>query len=360
LTFRRSDALALAIALFVALFASVAVGQELPPAANQAEPSEADVVRAREEFLQGAELTKTNRWTDALAAFERSLKLRRHAVTTYNIAVCERALGQYTRAREMFRRALEENDAANGAQLAPTLIENTKAYTGQIEQLLVRANVQIAPDEVDIAIDGRPLERDKTAPSTGGGGGGGGTGPADTFVAGTRGAGPGERAPAARFQLLIDPGHHILLLSRAGFKPIALSRSFDAGQTLDLPLVLDKLDARLVVETDRDRAIVTVDDVDVGFAPVSLQRPAGRYHVVIRKKGFVPYVSDVVLDPGATVSLKPRLAEEKVALTQRWWFWTGAAALLVGTGVGVYFATAPSPQRPAPDGGGLGWAADVR
>ncbi|MBS2017701.1 MAG: PEGA domain-containing protein [Deltaproteobacteria bacterium] len=316
--------------------------------ADEAPTEEPELVRAREEFRDGAELTKKHRWSDALAAFERSRALRPHAVTTFNVGLCERALGQYTRARSTFHRALDENAASGGAALAPSLVESANAYLGQIESLLVRAEVTLAPEDVDIAVDGRPLEQDRLSGDT------------RTLVSGTRTAGVGEPAPHGRFVLLLDPGHHVFGLSRVGLKPVVLGRSFDPGEKVDLPIALDKLDAYMQIDSDRDRVLVTVDEVDVGFAPVRLRRPAGRYHVAIRKKGLVTYKQEVLLDAGTTVTIRPVLVEEKTPLTQRWWFWAGAAALLVGTGVGVYYATAPSPERPPPAGGGLGWASDVR
>lgn len=343
--FRRSDVAGAIAFVLVATCAGIAHADEPSPAPEE----DPDVVRAREEFRVGADAAKRNRWNEALISFERSLKLRKHAVTTYNVALCERALGQYTRARQTLRHALDDNEAAGGRELATTQTDNARAYLGQIEALLAKVDVHLAPDDVELAVDGRPLERDASSDPK-----------SPVWVAGTQPPGPGERAPSAHFQLAIDPGHHIFVLSRTGLKPIVLNRSFEPGQAIDLPLALDKLDAQLVVETRDERALVTVDDVDVGYAPVSLRRPAGRYHVTVRRRGFIPYAQDVALEPGATVKLTPQLAEEKTALTQRWWFWAGAAAILVGTGVGVYYATAPSPQRPAPDGGGLGWSVDIR
>src|SRR5947199_10579030 len=75
-------------------------------AAAHAEPS--DVDRARDAYKEGAALARDAQWGAALAAFERSAKLRPHPWATFNIAVCERALGQYVRARRTFARALDE------------------------------------------------------------------------------------------------------------------------------------------------------------------------------------------------------------------------------------------------------------
>ena len=69
-------------------------------------------LRARELYTQGIALVNAAQWGEALAKFEESSSLRSHPVTTYNVAVCERALGRYTRARITFANALAEASEA--------------------------------------------------------------------------------------------------------------------------------------------------------------------------------------------------------------------------------------------------------
>ena len=66
------------------------------PAQAQNEGAEVEdpkIVEARAAFMEGNALAKNARWGDALARFEASAKLRPHPGTTYNIGVCQRALG---------------------------------------------------------------------------------------------------------------------------------------------------------------------------------------------------------------------------------------------------------------------------
>src|SRR6516165_11896375 len=78
--------------------------------------------RARTEFVRGMELVKKTQWAEALVAFEAADKIRPHAVTTYNIGVCQRALGRYALARATFTRALLQSDGApDSAKLSETL-----------------------------------------------------------------------------------------------------------------------------------------------------------------------------------------------------------------------------------------------
>ena len=57
------------------------------------------VADARRYFQQGIAHVRKSEWAEAHDAFEKSTALRPHAVTTYNLGACQRAMGRYTRAR---------------------------------------------------------------------------------------------------------------------------------------------------------------------------------------------------------------------------------------------------------------------
>src|SRR5579864_7838177 len=150
-----------------------------PGRARAQDPAAADdpvVLEARREFTTGADLVRAERWGEALAAFERAAEKKPHAITTFNIAQCERAMGQYTRARRDFLGALEQDRASGGAQLPEISRVDARGLVAEIERLLAHVSVTLQPPEAAIAVDGRPLERD---------------GDRDAFVAGTLPPGPG-------------------------------------------------------------------------------------------------------------------------------------------------------------------------
>src|SRR5437763_13972053 len=111
----RSSAVLLALVLFAS-----------PAAAD-------DTTRARAEFVTATDHVKNARWGEALAAFERSAELRPHALTTFNIGACERALGRYTRARVTLQKALGANDAAGGKELAASFVTDAKNWMEEID-----------------------------------------------------------------------------------------------------------------------------------------------------------------------------------------------------------------------------------
>jgi hypothetical protein len=296
----------------------------------------ADVDAAREAFRKGYALAGDSQWGAALAAYERSYKLKPHPWTTFNIGICERALGQYVRAKKTFARALAERKP--DAELPESAVQDSQRFGAEIERLLATLEVTLEP-QAALAVDGQPLEEQSPG----------------VFVAGTMPAGPGTVPHASTFKLVLDPGPHVFLLTRRGFADAVHRQTVRPGEASVLKLVLERLPGTLHIAADRERAVVTVDRTDVGLAPVTLTRPAGKYKVKVSRPGFVPYEVEANLQPGERVDLSASLKEEKPALTQRWWFWTAAGVVLAGAAAGTYFLTRPEPERPPPSGGGLGW-----
>jgi tetratricopeptide (TPR) repeat protein len=306
----------------------------------------ASLNQARQLYARGAELVKKAQWSEALAAFEQSAALRPHPVTTYNRGACERALGRYTRAQKTLERALDENAHSTDAGALPeSLAADARSYLAEIDHLLARIDVTIAPAEAAIAVDGRPLEVAQANPPV--------------LLAGMLPAGPGVPPPAPRFELVVDPGAHVLTLSRKGFADVVVNRTFQPGSRSVLGLQLDRLPATLHVAASRPGAAVTVDGVDVGLAPIDLSRPAGSYKVAVKKQGYLTYQAQVSIAPGEQLDLRAALEEKRTPIYRRWWFWTAGGVILVGVGLGAYFG-ARAAETPKLDMGGLGWAVQAR
>jgi hypothetical protein len=354
----RSEKHALTVLAVACLFAPSARAADPPPTPQPVSPQAStdqpkdtpDIVKAREEFLNGAELVKQARWGEALAAFERSSKLRPHAITTYNIGACERAMGLYTQAQKTFKEALAQNDAAGKTDLPASLIVDIDGYLSQIRSLLSSALVSLLPANATITVDGRPLEVTEPSASP------------PVLVAGVRPPGSGESPPASLFRVQLDPGVHVFTLARKGFADAVVNRTFLPGATTELTLHLDRLPATLHVASYPSGGIVTVDGMDVGAAPIDVSRPAGSYKVLVKKPGYVPYETEVVVQSGEDINLSPNLPVEKVALTQRWWFWTGVGVVILGAAGGTYLIARSRETNPAPppDGGGLGWTLQLK
>jgi hypothetical protein len=238
--------------------------------------------------------------------------------------------------------AIQQNEGNGAGQLPEALTTQARAFILEIETLLARVSVRIDPPTARLAVDGRPLQR-------------AGGGNDSALVAGLRNPGAGEPAPGRSFDVLVDPGAHVFAVSAQGFTEVVVNRSFAPGSSQQLDLRLSRLPAALHIEADREGAVVAVDGMDVGVAPVDIARPGGKHRVVLRQRGFVTYDTSVAVRPGEEVTIRGRLPPLEKTLTERWWFWTIAGAVVAGAAATTYALTRPDPQRPPPDGGSLGW-----
>lgn len=296
-----------------------------PPAQAQGKVSrggaaaDPSVAEARRQFVRGATFVKSAQWTEALEAFEQSNRLRPHPITTYNVGACERALGRYTAARGHFHAAL---DAEPSGELPESIRSEIKVYLGEIERLLVHVELKVDPAGTTVTLNGRP------SPASG--------------------------------TLVLDPGTHIFALSRKGYSNAIVTKTFKPGAREVVTLNLDRLPARLHVSSNEKEAVVQINRVDIGYAPVVVERPAGSYLVRVAKPGFASYESVVGVNAGEEATIKAKLSPTPI--TQRWWFWSLTGLVVSGAVIGTYYATRgePTPQRPAPDGGGLGWTVELR
>lgn len=183
---------------------------------------EAATADAREAFRLGSALARAGQWREALAAFERSSKLRPHAITTYNIAYCERSLGHYTLARKLLREAFAQSEAHADQRLSEDVEVRARGYLAEVERKVARVRVSLKPAGLALVIDGRPLEKAV----------------AGEWLAGTRGPGAAERIGASELDLVIDPGPHVIVLAR-GQKSRVVQISLESGNAGRLVLELE-------------------------------------------------------------------------------------------------------------------------
>jgi hypothetical protein len=328
---------AIVVALVLLLVPRSAAAEPPPPPAQAAEGD-----RAREEFRAGARLVEQSEWAAALAAFERSLALKSHALTIYNIGVCQRYVGRYTLATQTLRQALARGEGTG--ELPDLFREQAKAYIDEIERKLARVTVTLSPAEATTAFDGRPLTAS----------------PSGEHVAGVAPPGEGKRVGPARFVVVADPGAHVLTFQLEGHDTIEIKRDLKAGAREEISVSLTEQNAELQIDADRKGAVVRVDDVDIGLTPVAVTRPPGRHTITVSKDGFVTYGTEVTLRPGQRTRLAAELPVERTPVTKKWWFWTAAAAVVATGALVTYFVTRPDPEPPPYESGSTGWLVPVR
>jgi hypothetical protein len=219
-----------ALALATNLLAVPAFAQAVPvgappPATPETSPATLPAVsEARAAFLEGIELGKQERWVEALQAFERSDALHPHAITTYNIGYCERLLGHSTRAHKMFSKVLTDHRARGEVELPVELVAAAQTYLSEAERQIARVVVTIAPANGAVAVDRGPLELVAAE------------GPRPVLLAGTRAIGPPEVPPSFTFEVRLDPGTHVFVLSTRDRADVVASETLAPGVQISLDL----------------------------------------------------------------------------------------------------------------------------
>jgi hypothetical protein len=124
-----------------------------PAEAQTPQPAD-DVTRARELFLEGAKLAQDGSWDAARDRFERSLKIKRAALTLYNLGIAQQETGRLVDALESFRAFLAQPvEPATQAYVAPVREVVTK-----LEARVVRVELDVKPAglrDVALRVDGR-------------------------------------------------------------------------------------------------------------------------------------------------------------------------------------------------------------
>jgi hypothetical protein len=196
---------------------------ESPPAKSD----DPNLELARDAFRLGSTLARQGQWRDALAAYERSAELRPHAVTTYNIGYVERALGHLTRARHFLGRAVESGTDTGLEPLPENLQALARAYLVEIDRKIARVSVTLDDPRIAVSIDGRPLEVLSS-------------GERPLLSADLAAPGLPAAPPAASFDLLIDPGRHVILVSLPGRGERVQNQSFEPGSGTSLRLAVEE------------------------------------------------------------------------------------------------------------------------
>jgi formylglycine-generating enzyme required for sulfatase activity len=110
----------------------------------------------------------------------------------------------------------------------------------------------------------------------------------------------------------LSPGvSHAVSVARAGYAPWTREIFAEAGKESTLDARLAALLVEVRVQGEPADAEVFVNGESRGKAPASLQLPASRWRIEVRKEGFNPYATDLVLAPGITRTLDFKLVNPK-------------------------------------------------
>lgn len=314
---RLSLALALACSLAAPRGQAAAQDGGTP---DEPAPSAGEGARARATplFRRGVELVEEQRWSEALEAFREASEVFPSPILVFDIAYCQRALGQFVLALEGFRRflAMDQGVASNRA-------DEARGYARELETRIGHLTVTLPAGLVsglELQVDGQRREV---------------TGPSLTFT--------------------LDPGRHTVQLRHEGYAPLFEDRDLPPGGEVRIDAQPHRLPGHIEVRATVEGARVLLDGEDLGLVPLQQEVEPGHHEVVVRADGYVPHRSVLDLLPGGTASVRATLSEEPVLIYEEWWFWTAIVAVVGGAAVLTWWLTQPTPEPQPYDGGSLGW-----
>lgn len=250
------------------------------------------------------------RYVDALAAYQQALALEpSYSGVLYSITRAHQLLGE-------FAEALTTLEA-----FAQRATPEERAKVGRLDRLFVELRARVGLLQLSCNVKGaRVLLRDRLIGTT--------------------------PLPAMR----LEAGSATLELELDGFFPQKKEIVIPAGGSLALELTLHARSSSglLVVQTKPTGAQISIDGRAQGTASPNMEiaLTAGPHRVTAKRGGYDEASVPVVLNAGSTRRLNVEL-EQSVPLTSRWWFWTGAVALVAG---GVALSVAALTERPADKG----------
>jgi hypothetical protein len=330
----------IALASASALAAPLAIGQPKPEASPATTPDSPPVAgpaispavaEARAAFQEGIAFAKAERWALALQALEHSEALHPHAVTTYDIGYCELQLGHLTRARKSLAKSLADNHARGEVELPPDLLAAAQKYLSELDQQLARVTVTITPGAA-LAVDGRPLELGESS------------GPQLVLVAGTRDVGQAEVPASFSFEVLVDPGTHVFVLSTKGRADVVANETLAPGSQISLQLRVPEATAnsrapapspkKAASPAEKPKRVPTFIALGIGAAGLAVGTVSGL--LAFGKKSEVERACSH--GPDASDCTSTRDSGNRAADISTGAFIGGGVALAVGT---VLFLTTP-------------------
>lgn len=203
----------------VAFAAPVAGAPRKPPRANNASvkdqtPQEKD---ANRHFKSGVTLFGEQKFTEALAEFERAYELAPNPIVLYNMASCHRELSHYAEAVRLYNRFLSETEGKDGTAARLTA---AKAELDDILSRIARVRIKVA-DGARITVDGEPL-----------------------------GTMPGLELP-----LILAPGEHKIGAQLAGKRDAEKTLRVASGDNITVELPLVDLPDKPVQTVERPRPV---------------------------------------------------------------------------------------------------------
>ncbi|MEZ4405903.1 MAG: tetratricopeptide repeat protein [Polyangiales bacterium] len=165
---------------------------------------------ARETYARGLESFRSQRYAEALLAFESSYRAEPRPEVLYNIGLVQRALGRYLDAIDSWERFLAGDTSSVGAAVTQQARDGVTAMRSMVATVTLRAQ----PECEEVLVDGRPARVESSA-------------------------------------IRVDPGQRVLECRAAGHAPSRQDLRLGLGERREVVLALRPLTAALTTDPRR-------------------------------------------------------------------------------------------------------------
>lgn len=268
-----------------------------PPASADAPPPDATTLKRR-----GDDAMDALRFDEAVALYKRAYEAGHEPAVLYNLGRAYEAMTDYPHALDHL--------VAFEAAAPPDLRARVPGLAARIADLRTRVTTLV----VRVNVEGARVTVQNT-------------------VVGT--------SPVAPYRT--RPGHVVIEVTADGYRPFRAPLDVVGGKdyVVDAHLFANATSGILVVRSPQIGASVEVDGAFVGQTPVETVVPKGERRVVLKKEGFLPSSTAIVVGADERKEVEVPL-EAKGSVLSKWWFWTGVAVVVAG---GVVAAVALTTER---------------
>ena len=228
---------------------------------------DASEAKAREWIEKGRTCIAKEDFACALEAFKTSYELRPKSWVLFNIAMCQKATHRYVDAIASFRLFLKAENNPSTATLGLA-----KEALSELEQMVGKVRLVEAPDGAMVSIDGEEV----------------------------------ATTPLAE-PLVMDPGRHVLNISKDKFKTLNVEVVVASGAEIEVRADLENPKAEIKVSCDGERTVIFVDDTAVGSCPFHGEVSAGVHEIKVIEPGKQTFTKTVEVSAGATLLIEVEL-----------------------------------------------------
>jgi hypothetical protein len=314
----------------VSLAAGAALAEPPPPKPPEAPPASASPApegsgpapladsltgSSKEAYDSGKQLYRAGDFAGALLQFERAYDLSSDARLLWNVAICEKNLHRYARARKV----LERYQVEAGPQLTEQNRKDAKDLSAALSKFVSMLRISVTEPGASIFIDDEQV----------------------------------GKSPLAE-PLLVDMGPRRIRVVKKGFVDFDERRVLlgETDTALDVKLKADVREGRLIITAGKDD-VIRLDGKVVGQGQWDGKLRTGGHTLRVTAPGMKPYQSEVIVQDDSARRIPITLEREPRGGVPTWLLLTGGAVIAAGLGVGAGYFIFKATDAPCPTAGNL-------